>query len=178
MTTTSLSLVSLALALYAWLLAYAFAMSPSTLPCLDFTQPMPVCCGCPKSRFSSSAPHFAGHASERDTVTCQDRRGECLARSPLIPPRFPYYNFVCTDLFLFVCWCVVQVSENNHLLGGLNARGQTAVFQRSLPPQTLSSLSYVIWSAFYVSHVSWFCLFLFFCARFLINFLVSLSFLA
>jgi hypothetical protein len=43
LTTSSLSPVSLTLALYAWLSAYAFAMSPSPLPCLDITQPLPAC---------------------------------------------------------------------------------------------------------------------------------------
>ncbi len=135
-------------------------------------------CDCPKSRFPFFAPHLAGRASEIGTATCQDRPVERLARSPLIPPKLLYYNFVLTILFLFVFWCRVQLGQNNHLFGCRNARGQTAVSQRFLPPQTLSSLSYVIWSAVCVLYVSWFRLFLLFCARFLTNFLLSLSFLA
>jgi hypothetical protein len=107
-------------------------------------------CDSPKSRFSSFAPHLGVRASERDTATCQDLPGERLDRFPHIPSRLPYYNFVRTNLFLFVSWFVVQLGENDHLLGCLNARGQTAVYQRFPPSQTLSSLSYVIWSALYV----------------------------
>ena len=139
LTITSLSGVSLSLALLAPNLEHALTMSPLPLPCLHMYSPMttydvlsPQVDVLPSLRLVlQDAP------SSRDTAPCQDQPGDRLARSPFLPPTLPNYTFVCFNLFVFVSVCVLQLGQNNPLWGCLNATGKTIVINRPPPPQNL-----------------------------------------
>ena len=105
--------MSLTLALYACPSAYAFAMSPSPLPCLDITQPLPACTfATVLSHGFSPLPLISQYAQARETQPRVRIGPVSVSPGPLIsPPRLPYYNFVRTNLFLFVSWFVVQLGE-------------------------------------------------------------------
>jgi hypothetical protein len=86
------------------------------------------------------------------------------------------YNFVSLNLFVFVYVFVLQVGQNNPLLGCHHATGKTILDKRFRHPLALSSLSYVVCPALHVFLVSCFGLVLLFSALFLTNFLLSLPY--